>query len=68
MYILRPLLTLGRISLGICTPHSQIWEQSRRLPAEAHFLDGSITAAREERKKLGRERSNDSGLDAEKQC
>ena len=70
MYILRLVLTLGRISLGICTPHSQIWEQSRRLPAEPRFLDGGITASREEREKLGERRggSNGGALGAEKQC
>lgn len=52
MYILRPVLTSGRIILGICTPHSQIWGQSRRLPAEPRFLNGNTTASREEREKL----------------
>lgn len=43
---------LGSISLGVCTAHSQIWEQSRRLPAEPRFSDGGIPASREGRKKL----------------
>lgn len=55
--IFRPVLTLGRISLGICTSHSQIWEQSRRLPAECCFSAGDISVSREERKMLGRQRS-----------
>jgi len=52
MYVLRPVLSLGRIALGIRPPRSQIREQSRRLSAEPHFLDGGITASREGGRKL----------------